>query len=408
MPFASVGDLERAIPAVRGLRPEQKVQALSVWNAAAAKAEAAGEHLRYTAAVVLGEDAKTSVIEVLRVGTIQDRGLVITAGMLADYVRNFKDGVYGVDVQVNLGHDRDGEAAGWIRDLYVEDGKLMAQVEWTELGAEKVGKKLFQYVSSELAPRYPHADTGKEVRNVFIGAALTNVPALKRQQPVTLSEEDLRLFIDRRKADHSHAMLTKLIEKMQGRATLSAEDMKLVRELLAEATAEEQATHKDAVAKLEEKVESEDEKTEEEKAAEAAAAKEKADEELNEKLKNTVPLSEHNALKEKFERKELAETVQGTLLTSKEHPTGFRGEAKDKVVEFMLGLSEAQRTEFTTLMADVVSVDYTVRGSAAAAALTGDDDEKTVKLAEQLMKDGKAKTITEAQKMAAAELAGKK
>lgn len=131
--------------------------------------------------------------------------------MLEDYVRNFKANVYGTELQINREHKRGSEAAGWIEDLYVEGDSLMAKVDWTELGTDLINKKLFKFVSSELAPQYPHCDSGILVSNVFIGAALTNTPALKRQQPIALSEQDKAFIIHR-------SMFKKYIEDLKSRA----------------------------------------------------------------------------------------------------------------------------------------------------------------------------------------------
>ena len=66
-------------------------------------------------------------------------------------------------------------------------------------------KKLFKFVSAELAYKYPHHETGKLVANVFIGLALTNTPALKGQEALALSEQLDKLI------NNTH-MLKKLLE----------------------------------------------------------------------------------------------------------------------------------------------------------------------------------------------------
>lgn len=363
------------------------------------------EHvLHFTSTVSLAESDGMSDIECLRVGVLQDRGLEITPGMLSDFVQHWKENVYGTPLQVNIGHNREGEAAGWIKNLFVDGDSLMAKVEWTELGRDKITKKLYQFVSSELALDYPHCDTGQPVSNVFIGAALTNVPALKHQEPVALSEEEkAKLTIKRT------AMLKQLIAELNGREKVSAADMAFLRKLLSEATPEEQEAAKAEAEALEKKAAEEAEaakKAEEEAAAAAAAG---AGTEATTEKAQTVSLAEHNALKERLDRKELAETVQKTLVLSEAVQNGFREADVPAVVDFVVGLSEAQRAAFATLMGKVAHVDLTVRGSTHVQSATeaGTQEEKTVALAEKLLKEGKAKDIREAQKMAEQELGNK-
>lgn len=133
---------------------------------------------------------KESVIEVLRVGTLKSRGLTITMPMLKEFIANWKDGAYGVDLQVNLGHNRDGEAAGWFKDLFLRGQKLMAKIEWTPLGEEKLKNKQFRFFSAEFAQKWFDDVSNKIFNNVLIGGALTNIPAVKNinQGGIVLSE----------------------------------------------------------------------------------------------------------------------------------------------------------------------------------------------------------------------------
>lgn len=330
--------------------------------------------------VVLAEGASESVIELLRVGTIRDRDLHITREMLDGHVQNFKDGVYGVDLQVNLGHFREGEAAGWIKDVYVEDvGGVpteFARVEWNEMGKEKISKKLYKYISAEFAFEYQDDASGEWRSHVLIGAALTNIPAMKRQKPVSLSEEELNL---------KTLMFKQVIESLKKRTKLSVEDIAMARQLLSEASAEDQEANKSEVEDLAKK--------QEEQAAADAAAKVKADEEaakaesekqaLSEK-NGTVSLAEHNAMKQKLARIELSEEVKSTLMLSSSKSVGFREEALSNVLDFMVSLSDTQRSAFKDLMGKVVSVDLSTRGA------DGDQAGKVVDLSNE---DAKADAV---------------
>lgn len=365
----------------------------------------AQEFLQVTLGVVsLAEGEKSSVVEALRVGIIQDRGLEITDKMLADYVANHEKDVYGTPLQVNIGHFREGEAAGWIKRLFIEGESLMMEVEWTELGIDKISKKLYKFVSSELAFDYPDSKTGDYVKNVFIGAALTNVPAMKNQVPIKLSEEERQ---KRQDLIHHNAMFNKLITDLKARTKLSAADVSFARTMLSEVPeAEKQVATKevdDLEAKQKEQAEA-DEKA-------AADAKKKEDEALAEKAKGqTVSLAEHMALKEKVEKAELKEAVSKTLVLSTSVKTGFKDAELDEVVSFMHSLTSDQRAKFNSLMGKVVSVDLNVIGETTTANvnLSGDESEAIVALAQKKFDEaknaGKEISMSEAQKAATAEV----
>lgn len=364
----------------------------------------AQEFLQVTLGVVsLAEGEKSSVVEALRVGIIQDRGLEITDKMLADYVANHEKDVYGTPLQVNIGHFREGEAAGWIKRLFIEGESLMMEVEWTELGIDKISKKLYKFVSSELAFDYPDSKTGDYVKNVFIGAALTNVPAMKNQVPIKLSEEERQ---KRQDLIHHNAMFNKLITDLKARTKLSAADVSFARTMLSEVPEAE----KDTATKDVEDLEAKQKKQEADDAA-AAETKKKEDEALAEKAKGgVVSLAEHQALKEKVEKAELKEAVSKTLVLSTSVKTGFKDAELDEVVSFMHSLTSDQRAKFNSLMGKVVSVDLNVIGETTTANvnLSGDESEAIVALAQKKFDEaknaGKEISMSEAQKAATAEV----
>lgn len=364
----------------------------------------------YLSMVGVAENGMTDV-EVLRVGTIQDRGFKITQAMLDEFVQNFKANVYGTEIQVNLEHFRGSAAAGWITDLFVDKDKLYARVEWTEMGKMNIDKKLFKFVSAELASEYPHHETGKLFNNVFIGLALTNTPALKGQQPLKL-EEDINLI--------SKNMFAKLLEEMKKRSFVSKQDKEMVKSLLEELPAEEQEAQKEAVAEVEAKPEA-PEKTEEEKAAEAKAEEERVAAEAAAKaaeggqaLKdkaNTVSLAEFNNVKSQLDAIQLKEFMNENLLLSDKLQTGFANteESSKELKSFLISLNESQRTQFAQLVAKVVTVDLSVHGSTSVGTKENKEfADQVVELSEKMLAEGKAKNITEAQKMATDELNSKK
>lgn len=358
------------------------------------------------------KDENMSEVEVLRVGVIRDRGLKITKQMLSDFVQNWKDGVYGNELQVNLGHNREGEAAGWIKSLFIDpnnENRLMTTIKWTKLGVEKIKDELFKYVSAEFSSKYPHHETGKLVTNVFSGLALTNVPALKGQSPIALSE-DIQLT-----NNSTSDMFKTYIETLNARAFVSKEDKELARSLFTALSEDEQAEHKEAVESVEAKPEvaekTAEEKAKEEADAKASAEKEAADkaaaeaakakegeeaktaEALSEQLKtNATKLAEVEAknkeLSDKLERQELAEAFTADYQLSQDRKIGLLATSKDKVVSFLMELSTEQRAAFAEIIKEVRTVDLSVRGAAGTDAETTTAED--IKLAEErAQKSGK-------------------
>lgn len=373
--------------------------------------------------VSLSEDGNTSDVEVLRSGVIRDRGLKITPQMLADFVKNFKANVYGTELQVNLNHNRGDEAAGWIKGLYidpVDETRLMASVEWTVMGMQKIKNKLYKFVSAEFASLYPHHETGSLVKNVFSGLALTNTPALKGQMPISLSEE-INLS-----NQLNNAMFKTYITELNERKFVSAQDKAMAVKLFSELPAEEQEEMKpiadevaakpevdEAAKEAEEKAAAE--KAEAEKAAtEAAAAKDKEEETLSEKMVSLEEISKAQAaeiakLKEEKLHIELSSVFDNELLMSKENPVGLVAEQKDEVVGFMTGLSTEQRESFKKIVGAIKSVDLSTIGSTETGSVTALAEEAKmdaiVALTEKLMKEDTSLSIEAAQKKATAQLA---
>jgi len=364
-----------------------------------------------------------STIEVLRVGKIHDRNLTITKEMLDDYVKNFQKGIYGTELQVNLGHDREGEAAAWIKDLFVEGDTLKAKVEWTPLGTEKVSTKQFRYISSELAPAYPDAKTGEKVKNVFIGCALTNVPAVKGMAPVSLSE-NLQLFLNFQSMKDLKAIHGKLMEKDK----VTKEDMA---EFNKQAAKYDEAENKEEVGKMKKALAAKMEKSEGEPDGDESEKKKKLSE-----MVESVSLTEFKAMQKRLElaeqqaaetakansdlaeviaRKELSEQLTSKFVLSEENTVGFKNDAEtlEKVTNFLMSLDSAQRqTLLEEILPAIQHVDLSVHGSfgvKAQAKLKSEADvekyaDKITARAAALLSEKKASTIAEAQDMAIAEM----
>ena len=368
--------------------------------------------LHYLSTVELKDNGSTSDVEVLRTGVLQDRDWKIEMSMLRDYVKNYEDNIYGTEIQVNKEHRRGSEAMGWVKNLFIKGRKLMATVEWTELGQEAISKKIFKFVSAELAMEYPHHKSGDLFKNVFIGLALTNTPALKAQTPLALSEELNNLFSEHNKEKH---MFEKYLASLKARAIVSLEDKELLKQMLEELPKDEKTEEVEAgVAKVDAKPEEPvvEEKTEEEKAADAKAEEEKAATEKKAGEAETLAeqLGKSNekiaSLSEKIERGELGEVVSETMVLSETNLTGVVVEKKESIVNFMLTLSDEQKNNFKEIMSAVKSVDLSEIGSTKTGKeVEGEDmEEKVVNRTNELMAEDKELDLVDAQKKAMSEL----
>lgn len=93
-------------------------------------------------------------------------------------VQNFKNNIIQRDVPVNVEHSRLHGRVGRVVELDVRDDGLYAKLELSPLGKKLLSEKRFRYLSPEIAWEWKHPFTGKTHKNVLVGLALTNYPAL--------------------------------------------------------------------------------------------------------------------------------------------------------------------------------------------------------------------------------------
>lgn len=335
--------------------------------------------VHYHDVINFDSNSQSSTIEIIRVGKVYGRGLTVTESMLDDFISNFENKVYRTDLQVNLRHDREGEAAGWIKSLYKQDGVLFAVVEWTPLGVEKISSKQFRYTSSELAPTYLDPVTGKDIKNVLIGVALTNIPQIKDMAPVSLSEllcsENYLSFYENNMKEKAKGMYADLMKK----------DKVTKAELAQFAAACKDAGMPDSeMAEMQAKLKAKCSELSEEEAKE-----EKQEEKLSEQVVSLAEFNKFKALAEKqvklnqelqerLDTKDLCEQISKTFTLSEKRSVGFVNDEAtvSKVAKFMLSLSTEQRNEFSQLLNEIKSVDLGVRGSSNAVNVNDNKENK--------------------------------
>lgn len=317
----------------------------------------------------VSSDSTITTFEALRVGTIFDRGAVFTFEMLSDYARNFKLKAYnGAELQVNLQHNRGSEAAGWITDVTVEGESLMLTVEWTELGIEKVSKKLFKYVSVEVISEMAHWKTGKPVTNVLAGVALTNDPALGGQKALELEKQFIYSILK------NMDVFKKFLTLLQSKSIVADEDKATLREMFESLEDDQKEEVKTDVEAIEAKTEVAEEAKEE--AAEVAevveeketpaevVAEEKLSKEVDsENLSKIESLEkEVTLLREEKRANELSKTIAPMILSST-NGKGFLKSSEADLTEFMRTLTDTQVSQFSKLLSVFKFVELSDVGS---------------------------------------------
>jgi hypothetical protein len=113
-------------------------------------------------------------------------------------VSNFKSGVYGQELPVNVEHDPHAAGAvGWIEDMRLADtGAIEAKVRWSKRGRDLIEDDRFRYVSAEFLNAWTDpVEPDKTYQDVAVGLALTTHPYFKERvlPPLVASEAVLTL-----------------------------------------------------------------------------------------------------------------------------------------------------------------------------------------------------------------------
>ena len=93
----------------------------------------------------------------------------------------------GVDLVVDYEHQTlkgvEAPAAGWVKELKLEGGQIMAVVQWTPRGAQYLENKEYRYLSPVVTVR---RSDGKATG--LHSLALTNTPAIEHMTPIVNSD----------------------------------------------------------------------------------------------------------------------------------------------------------------------------------------------------------------------------
>jgi phage I-like protein len=139
-----------------------------------------------------------SRIQVAELGSFSDPGrygdFAVTAADVASWQKVLADHFHG-EVPIDVDHHTDrgisSEAAGWIKGLTVDGNRVLADVEWTDLGAEAIRSRRYKFVSPTFVGQLKDKG-GKDLGPALLRAGLTNSPFLHDMPALSLSA-DVRL-----------------------------------------------------------------------------------------------------------------------------------------------------------------------------------------------------------------------
>lgn len=147
--------------------------------------------IRFFAQTISLGSGTTSIVTVTRAGSFSDPrygNFEITPEMLLSMVKNYQRNTFGQAVFIDVSHQPEKGAAGTVTNLFVQNDKLMAEVEWTQYGIDAIKNRNFVYLSAEFVENFVDNEQGAAHGTLLRGAALTTRPVIKRLDPVQLAE----------------------------------------------------------------------------------------------------------------------------------------------------------------------------------------------------------------------------
>ena len=168
--------------------------------------------------------------EILRVGSWVYRGkpLDVSLSDLETMVTNYRQ--YPRDVPLDYEHgsaQADGAggtaiAAGWLKDLAVEDGALVGTFDLTDRAAEWVRSGEYLLLSAEFHSDYLHPEAQQYIGPTLLAVALTNRPFVTGLAPVTMlsrraetENANLKVERDALKAENENLALKVLMAEAE-------------------------------------------------------------------------------------------------------------------------------------------------------------------------------------------------
>jgi len=344
-------------------------------------------------------DLSTLVFEFIHSGKVYTNkygDVQFSESELQEIADNFNNNVAGFEIAVDINHDIEKRAYAWIKPGSLEvntSTNATGQVslygslyKFTPEGEHYMRTGAFRYFSIEV-----HYDVKAYIqdklhtfKNVLMGLALTNFPAIKGLSP-TFSDN----LISNKTANMNTFKI--FLSALADQATVSVQEKTLLTSMittLSEEEKEEMATEIEAVEAKPETVVSTDAEvqTDEEE-------KEETTTELSALPRLVTRLSESNRkLSEQVksltdERKKMnLSDAKNAVMLSNTNSTGFTKDSEKNVLEFMSTLNDGQISTFKSLIVQVKTVQLGEIGAVADKPADGNSDAKAQTLCESIMK----------------------
>lgn len=281
--------------------------------------------------------------------------IVIDAHAVAEFVRNFNDGVR-LKIPITAGHEINEEkpARGWFQEVFAREDGLWAIVSWTKQGLKLLQEEAYRYFSAEYHLDYNDPQSRLDYSHVLVGGALTNKPYFKNLSPVSFSETKDNIIIQ---FSEKSMNLKDLLQKK----ILTDAEKTFVREHQSEMTDEEKEAHKDILAEVTPAPEApaEPEAPEVPEAPEASATEtpvepQKHSEHRKDMVQiNASELAKFRETQRKFEFREVQDMVAPFVFSTTNKNGNFKPVQKDAVEKFAFSLNASQREAFKKLLEDM-------------------------------------------------------
>lgn len=132
---------------------------------------------------------------------------------LKQIVSNFKNA--NIDIVVDYEHQtlsgNEAPAAGWIKELKVEDDALLAHIEWIKKAKEQIKAKEYRYLSPTLIRNAKDTKSGNFIGWYLHSVALTNTPFFQELPPIAAKNQQKGEDVSKEKLEE----LQKQIKKQQ-------------------------------------------------------------------------------------------------------------------------------------------------------------------------------------------------
>ena len=142
----------------------------------------------------------------------------LTTKDLNQIVFNFQNS--NIDIVVDYEHQtlsgNEAPAAGWIKELKVENESLLAKIEWTKRAKEQIKAKEYRYLSPTLIKDAKDNKSGNPIGWYLHSVALTNTPFFQELEPISAKQnQNKESKVSKEELEKLKAQNAKLKEQVQ-------------------------------------------------------------------------------------------------------------------------------------------------------------------------------------------------